>query len=544
MRPLSRYFDPERWRRLVAGQVELFRRRRSDDRLDAWLAQVGPISHAPGTGVVIADGMYFNPNHFFRLRLFLEALAACGERFDLLGVLRARGDNRARRALTRIGFTEFLTIEDDVEFGPGSLLGEADRLLAGVASHADLLRVELPHGMPAYVWYDTALKIAAHPQPAVDHPIWRRTLAEVLRHLAIYGRELSRRQVSHVVLSHPWKSEWGALVWVALQHRIPVYYITSHTEGLRVRRFRSTADYAEPAEHLPYAKYHALPAGARADLAATGYASFAQRASGQATDINARYAYRPHRRISDRDAARRALSGQTERPIIVILGHAWFDFPHAFGMSNFTDFLDWARVTLDTVRGCSDAIWLLKPHPTERWYRGFYMAQIVGNLPDHVRLLPIETDAATAFTAADAAVTVHGTGGLEAVAHGVPVIFADRSYFSDWALGYEATTRDHYVRLLGEAHRLAPPSREQRDRAAACFALAVGEPPPSVGALRISCDSLGSRLAAEIIDRWAGQRETIAAERDRLVRFLRQDDINSFAAYHLVSAALREAAAA
>ncbi|MCZ7660929.1 MAG: hypothetical protein M5U07_25325 [Xanthobacteraceae bacterium] len=533
MRPLSHYFDPGRWQRFAAGQIEVMRRRRGDDRLDAFLAELGPVRHATGEGVVIADAMYHSPNHYFRLRMFVEALAARGEAFRLLGLLRRKDDLRPRRALERIGFSEFFVLEDDGEHRAADFTAEADALLSGAASHADLLALRLPHDLPAYVWYDTALKVATHPQPPLDHPVWRTTLAETLRNLAIHARELARRRVAHVVLSHPWKSEWAALVWLALGSGVPVHYVTSHTEGLRVRRFRSRADYLDPVEHLPYRQFAALDPQARARLAALGHAAFARRASGQSTDINARSAYRPDLRIADRRAARLALSGQAERPAVLVLGHVWYDFPHSFGMTNFTDFLDWTQVTLAAIHDCREAVWLLKPHPTERWYGRFFLAQVARDLPDHVRLLPIDTDAATAFAAADAVVTVHGTGGLEAVAAGVPAIFADRSYYSDWDLGAQAASREDYVRLLRQAHRLPAPDRDRRDRAAACFALSVGEPPPETGALRISCDSLGSRLYDEIMDRWSRDPAAIRAERDRLAAFLGQDAVDSFAAYHL-----------
>jgi hypothetical protein len=533
---LAKLADPDRWRRAALSYIELWRRDRGDDALDRQLAEIGQVDVRPGEAMVIAEGMWPNPNHFHRLRLFIEALAR-RDRFRLLGVLRRRKDWRERRALERIGFSEFICIEDDAEFRTENFLAEADRLLAGTHSHADLLALNLPEGLPAYTWYDTALKLARHPQPALNDPIWRTTLAETLRDVAIYARLLATGPIKHVVTSHPWKSEWASLTWLALQRGAPVSHLTGFCESMRIRRMRRPEDYAILVEHLPFAVFDRLDPSTQAQLAAFGQADMARRVSGQSSDINTRSAFDPARRITDRNKARLALSGQTERPVAVVFSHAWYDFPHQFAMAHFTDFRDWLQVTLQAIRALPDVIWLLKPHPTEAWYGGCGLADLIGDLPSHIRLLPLKTDAKTALTAADAVVTVHGTCAMEAAAQGVPVILADRSYFSDWGFAHAARDRDDYSRFLGEVGRLAKPDETARQRAAACFALAVAEPPAELGAMRISCDSSGSALYGEISRRYRAAPQVIAREIERIGAFLDQEEIDSFATFHLVKLA-------
>jgi hypothetical protein len=537
MADLLRYASPRRWQRAIAGQIEVLRRNRSDDLLDRQLAALGPVRLAPGEETIIADGMWRNPNHFLRLRLFLEAMAGQGG-YRLLGLLRSRANRREQRALERLGFTEFVYVDEDAEFRTAHFFEAADELLHGVRSHVDLLALDLPEGIPAYTYYDTVLKLARHPQPALDHPLWRTALAEVLRNVAIYRRELDGRRVAHVALSHPWKSEWADLVWLALSRGIPASHLTGFMDGLRIRRFRTLADYRDPVEQLSYAAFRQLAPDVQAHLARFGHATLAARASGTSTDINTRHAYRLDTRVADRDAARLAISGQTERPVVVVFGHVWYDFPHTFAMSHFTDFLDWTKATLQAIADVDDAIWLLKPHPTEEWYGGFALAEIARDLPPHVRLMPLGADTMTTLTAADAVVTVHGTIGLEAVAAGIPVLMADRSYYSGWDIGPVAASRDDYVRLLGEAHRLPRPDRAMRDRAAACFALALGEPPREAGALRLQCDSGGASLYRHVTAQLA-ETCALGAEQARIARFLAQDEIDSFATFHLVDVARR-----
>ena len=109
-----------------------------------------------------------------------------------------------------------------------------------------------------------------------------------------------------------------------------------------------------------------------------------------------------------------------------------------------------------------------------------------------------------------------------------PVLLADRSYFSDWDIAHVARDRADYLRLLGEVGRLAAPDAAARRRAQACFALALAEPPAEVGALRISCDSSGSRLHPEILERLTNQPAALAEEVRRIEAFLDQDRYRFF----------------
>lgn len=540
---LAKVIDPRRWRRFFDARTRLREINRADDELDRCLSLAGTLCADPDAPYLIADGMWRNPNHFFRVRLFVEALRTLGHRPRLLGILRRRTDWRERRALERIGFDEFVFVEEDEQYQAEQFHDEAKRLLSGARTHRDILELKLPEKLPAYILYDTVLKHATDPQPVMNHPLWVVCMAEMLRNHAIYRREFDGRRVMHVVLSHPWKSEWATLAWVALSRKIPVAHLTGFCDGLRIRRFRTTADYVTPVEHLPFATFERLPAKVREFLVAEGEATLQRRSSGRSSDLNIRYAFDPRNRIADREAARAVLSGQTTRPVVVIYSHVWFDFPHTFAMRNFTDFRDWMEMTLTEIRAIDDVIWLLKPHPTEEWYGGFKLADLISDLPPHVRLLPTHTDSQTAVTAADTIVTVHGTVGLEAAAAGVPVILADRSYFSDWGVAHVAEDRSDYARLLRSAGKFQPLDAAGRERARACFALALGEPPPEMGAMKMSCDSSGVPLFGEISSRFGAERAVREAEVQRIAKFLDQSEIDSFAASQLVDLAGRIASA-
>jgi hypothetical protein len=511
-------FDPGAWRRAYTR----FEQRRHSDRLrlqvESGYRSMGPVTNGNGPGTVIADGMWDNPNHFFRLRLFLEALPDI-KNLRLLGVLR-RHDDRTRRTMETMGFREFIFIEEH-GFRTEDFLPEARTLLSGVRTHADLLKLALPEALPAYTYYDTVLKFACHPQPPLDDPLWLQCLAETLRNLAIYKALLEQAAATHVVLSHPWKNEFAALMWTALKRGIPAYHLTGYCEGIRVRRFLKPEDYFTPVEHLSYCDYLALTDGVRSKLRDEGAAYLEHREAGTSTDINARCAFRPDLRHATRAAARQALGGQPGRPLAVIYSHVWFDFPHTFAMSNFTDFLDWMRFTIEQIRRLDGVDWVLKPHPTERWYGGFRLADLLDDLPPHVRIVADATDSLTTMLAADAVITVHGTVGLEAAAHGLPVIAADRSYYADWGFVHVAGSRAEYAQLLASVGRLPPPGEDGQAAALACTALALAPTPSDEGMIELRCDSSGAVLFEDILGRQGSGAPALNLERQALGTWLR-----------------------
>ncbi|MCR9137413.1 MAG: hypothetical protein NXI27_15565 [Alphaproteobacteria bacterium] len=401
-------------------------------------------------------------------------------------------------------------------------LSRAEAMLEGVTSHSDILKLELPGGLPPYTYYDTVLKRARHPHPALDDPIWTRVLAECLRNCAIYADLLQDAMVGHVVLSHPWQNQYSTLVWAALSRDIPTYHLTGYCEGIRIRRFFKKEDYATPVEHMSLEQYLDLPPRVQDRLVQEGRDYLQVRESGKSSDINASFAFRSDNRTDSRTGARRVFGVSDDRKLAVIYAHVWFDFPHTFAMGNFVDFYDWMRFTLDQLRDIDDIDWLLKPHPTESWYGGFQLEDMIADLPDHIRIAPEKTDSLTAMTAADAVVTVHGTVGLEATAHGLPVIAGDRSFYTGWGLTHVAKSRDHYGELLRSTSRLKKPDQTDQERALALIALTLAPTPVDAGVLNMRCDSSGPTLYRDIIRHYSGSRDVIEAEQTHMTKWIQE----------------------
>lgn len=502
--------------------------RKQRDRLDAEFEKLGPVVHEYGDQVLLADGMYDTPNHYFRLRIFMEAVSEVAH-FRPLGVLRNHGQHAAERTLRSLGFKDFVYLEED-EIKASDFEAQADEMLSAVKTHSDILKIQLPDNMPAYVYYDTVSNVAKHPQPPLSSPLWKQCLCEHLRNQAIYTQLFDNNDIGYVPFSHPWKSEYAAAVWTGLRRNISAYHLTAYCETLRIQRFFNIEDYRQPLEAYTFDDFMLLDANQRESLIANGREYLNVRAQGGTTDINTVNAFVPDQRKLETSDARLALDVENDKPIAIIYAHAWFDFPHCLDMKNFTDFQDWMSLTLETCRQIDDVNWLIKPHPLEAWYGEFRLADMLEDKPENIRILQLKTDSLTAINAADAIVTVFGTIGIEASARGVPVISSDHSYYSDWNFTHEAESREDYVRLLHQVTSLAPPNPEKMDAAAAFAYLALAPHPDGLGLVNMPCDSDSENVHEKLIDRLQSADNTVTHERDNIIDWL-ESGTRSYAAY-------------
>ncbi len=529
---IVKYFDINRWYNRYHRIKKQIKTKPLRWAVERQYKKLGVLSESDGPEVVVADGMWDNPNHWFRLRLFLETVPGI-ENYKLLGILRSSKDTEKRQSLECMGFEDFIYLEEH-HYRKEDYVDLAQKMLAGVKCHADLLQIKLPEDLPAYVYYDTVSKRLRHPQPPLEEALWTEVLAELLRNMDIYKEMLERYKVGYIVESHPWKNEWATLCWTAICNSIPCFHLTGYCESIRIRRFSTHEDYAVPVEHMGFDEFTSLPEEVQERIITEGQTYLSDRNNGNCSDINNAYAYLPHKRQTDYLSARRLFGVNSDKKLVAIYSHIWFDFPHTFAMSYYTDFLDWMQLTLKTIAQNTNVLWLLKPHPVEKWYGGVCLADLTGVLPEHVLLCPVETDSLTVQIAADAVVTVHGTIGIEAAAQGTTVLCADKSYYQDWDFAHNAGSREDYIRLLSRIDQLEPPTKQQSEHAAACAYIAFAPTPEDAGSIKLKCDSSGLILYKDILSLLKNDIEGISSEKAGMRKWISSKK-HSYSVYQKLS---------
>lgn len=118
-------------------------------------------------------------------------------------------------------------------------------------------------------------------------------------------------------------------------------------------------------------------------------------------------------------------------------------------MKNFRDFDDWIRLTIEILKNNDNANYIIKPHPVEKWYGGLRLKNIFpDNISENIKIADENLNSFNFSKIIDAAITPHGTIGVELTFQGKPVLCADRSFYTAYKFTINSKTRDHYVKNL------------------------------------------------------------------------------------------------
>ncbi len=485
-------------------------------------------SHSEGK-VILADGLWDNPNHFMRLRIFIEALTT-KEDVKLVAFVESP-NSRSIQTLSAIGFTQFFYISDF----PINIddLNLAKDHLKHLNTHEDLLKIRLPEGLPAYYFYDTVLKTDRHPQTSLNSKLWLEKLADIYRLERFYNKIFESLNVNNIVLSHVVKNEYALLLYKGLRRKITCFNIYSAYEMIRIKRFDSIKDLERPMEILSFNDYLNMDVHTQKNINKAGIKYIDGLARSQNTDINITRAYRMQK---GKINLLQNLKIPKDQIIVSVFFHSWFDYPHAYGMRNFTDFLDWTNTTLSIARKRKDITWLLKPHPCETWYGGFFLHQIAKKLPQHIHILEESTSVDTVLDVSKLVVTVHGTIAMESVARGVPAICADKIWFEDWNFVYNAVSKFDYEKKLLNLNKSSFSLDKQKiERAAACAYLTLSPAEDQIRIKRLKSDHLPpSKIFSHLQNIIRSNNNYIIDQANLISEWIESKDKN-FCIYHKIN---------
>lgn len=115
----------------------------------------------------------------------------------------------------------------------------------------------------------------------------------------------------------------------------------------------------------------------------------------------------------------------------------------------------------------------------------------------------------------------------------MPVICADRGYYSDWPFTHFACSREHYKDLLTRVVELCESRVDGEDMAAACFAAALSQPNDIDRRMRLECDSMTTRLYKGISSLHQS-KSNLCLDESRLISEWLSSGFSSYAVYALL----------
>ena len=521
--------DPKRWDKAYQRWIE------NKNKVQLWLEfdrvlkrKLNIQSNLNGE-VILVDGLWDNPNHFFRLRIFLEALHKKDELY-LVAFLKNR-TSRTKNTLSALGFSHFFYISDfPINQNDKN---KAIKVFKNVKNHEELLKINLPENLPAYILYDTVLKISKNPQTKLSSDLWLECLSDLYRLDRFFNHIFETLNIKKIILSHVVKNEFGLLIYKGVKRKITCFNTYAAYEMLRIKRFDNVNELDKPMEAISYKEFECLNVNVKKSIIKAGKKYINDIDKNKNTDINFTKAYRMQ---DSKINLKNKLSIPDYKTVVTVYFHSWYDFPHIYGMKNFTDFLDWTHTTLRIAKQRKDIVWLLKPHPCESWYGGFFLNQAIKKLPKHIHILDETIPVTTALEISNFSVTVHGTISLESVANGVPVICADKTLFEDWNFADIASSKSDYEKkLLNINIKSSNVSNKMKDNASVCAYLTMAPAESDAKIKRLISDHFPpSKLFSDLI-KIVEKDNSFVKDQGDLIRNWLESNNKNFCIYHKIN---------
>jgi hypothetical protein len=394
----------------------------------------------------LIDGTFDNEGYFFRLTLLLKALGvSTGDCVGILGRYKAQA---CRRVISTLGVSNF----EECTWQKAKAQAESatNELLRQWRTPEDVLASVLPDDLPSSILYDYLLKRQKAAVVDVRHPSIRADLVAFMGEIACASEIVRRLRPEFVILSHTITPVGAALAWAALAQNSTVLLAFGNYGTSRYCRITEKAEFFNSVDCADPASVAALPVDRREMLRAIGRAYLEMRFSGKSADVGGNYAFSAKNNASFDPY--HTYGWNRDLPIVCVFASNWFDYPHGFGMKNFRDFADWINVTVEAISENRNINWLIRGHPCDAYYKGIGISDVLKEpLPPHVRICDPGVSGKSVMATVAAAVTFHGTVGVEYGACGKEVLVADVGWYHRFSFCAWPSTRDTYAGYLRNA---------------------------------------------------------------------------------------------
>ncbi len=390
---------------------------------------------------LLIDGGYYNLNYFYRIQLLRSAIRSSELKENAF--IWDCNINICRNILNSIGVKNISYFPQDFN---KEIFRESESLAKKIKTREDLIKLRLPHLIPGAFLYDSILKRQRSATVNVEDKNLKEYIYKFLCSVKFAEHLINFYKPDIVALSHCISYQCTPLAWLASKRNIRTIILGNEFDILRLWKITKPKDIYLGIGHPVKSDLKKLSKIKKEKLRCVGEQYIQNRISGKTSDLSGRYAFHgKQKKIYELGI------NQKEKKIIAIYSACFFDFPHSYGMNRFIDMLDWLKMTIKQASENKNVLWLLKPHPMEKWYGGIKLTDLLeSDLPENIIVLPYDYSGKDILNIADGLVTFHGTSAIEYAAMGKPVLVADRGWYHDCGFVLFPKSRRHYAKLLTE----------------------------------------------------------------------------------------------
>jgi hypothetical protein len=443
-----------------------------------------------------------------------------------------------QRAYQRIGCDRFVYLEDVLAEGPHQ---EAERLAQSVSCAEDLLTIEFLGTRAGKFALSTLMRYTRQGDPDLNDPETRRALARFLSagfHAAAAAEAICERvRPDACLLNERGYTPFGqlfdavlarggfAITWNAAHRNDTLMLKRYHAGNVDQNHFSLSPVSWNRLKAMPWSERHWQRVRDDIfDCYRTG-----QWFSECGTQVG--------KTFPRRDELSARLGLRPGRKTCAIFPHMFWDATFFWGVDVFRNYEDWFIEALKGAGANRELDWIVKIHPANvaKDRRDNFTGQpselvairkALGPLPDHIKVIPAESDISTQslYELIDVCLTVRGTAGIEAACAGISVVTAGTGRYDRLGFTIDPSTPEEYRQVMSRLHEIQSPTPEQVDLARR-FAYGVfAARPLSLESISFGYDTTtGAALKAELRLQ-QGADPLAAGDVRKLTQWLRSGD--------------------
>ncbi len=387
----------------------------------------------------LIDGSFYNLGYFYRLQIFRAAIK--NKKLEEHAYIWNFNKTICRNILNSLGIH---SITDMSQYKNVNLIAEAENICNNIKHPSDIINYKYPEEIPGLYLYDVILKKQRNKTVNIKDKNLKWYIFEYLSAIEMSKKLLLKFKPDIVALSHRVSFQCAPMAYLASKNGIETYILSGNFGVPRFTRIKEPNDIFFGIPHPPKKDIELLEKNKVNAFKKIGSEYLEQRKLGRFSDLSSRLAFGKGRNKFDLTDSK-----YKQKKIISIYVGNWFDFPHVFGMKRFLDVFDWITTTIKFASQNKEVIWLIKPHPAEKWYGGTTLEDsLPDDLPENIVILPNDYDGKAIMQVSDALVTIHGTSGIEYASEGKPVLVADVGWYHNCDFVLFPRSREHYLQLL------------------------------------------------------------------------------------------------
>ena len=161
---------------------------------------------------------------------------------------------------------------------------------------------------------------------------------------------------------------------------------------------------------------------------------------------------------------------KNSKPIALILSHEMTDGTFANSWNLFKNDVEWLRLTLKTIKKIKNVNFIIKSHPSEKYYKSKTTTkkifnELISDKDSNIKLFPNDHDVNSLIDYINLTITSHGSAGYQYPAKSIPTVICGETFYSGLGFCIEPKSIKEYKKVITKISKIKKLNKIQTNKA-------------------------------------------------------------------------------